>query len=125
MKNIFVVCFVLLMGLSAHASGKISFQPTYDSAGKIAYPVVGLSIYEKITNKTFANLWLGAGDIVDCETCVPKSSDGRVLWITSRNQLDYYIKHPWVISPGFQLIKVTSDDQINYRLFVKATMQVW
>jgi hypothetical protein len=125
MIRLFVVCVFLLVGSFAQASGKISFQPTYDSAGKTGYPVFGFSVYEKLADKTFANLWFGAGDIVDCESCVPKSSDGRVLWITSRNQIDYYIKHPWVISPGFQLIKVTSDDKINYRLFVRATMQVW
>lgn len=95
MKKIIIAALICLGATPAFASGKITLQNNLYDEGKTYRPMVGLSVYEKLTKHVAVNSWLGYG-------IQPLEIKDDVNWLVGKLQADLKFGHKVTVSPGYQ-----------------------
>lgn len=122
MKTIFLL-LALLVGMNAGASGKLSYTQYYYDNSKEFQPMLGLSIYQKLSKKIAYNSWTGWG-----RPDLPEAKPG-MSWYTSKQGMDFYVGR-FTINPGFQFMYLDQDgmnqgEHWDNRVYVKVDYQLW
>lgn len=101
------------------AGGKLTVQQAYDHQGKTYIgPLLGFSVFQKITEKVAYNGWVGTGEPLF-------ESDVKPHWFTMKHAAEIYFGK-YMFSTGIQSVWDTNG--IKYRhdlVFVKASYQLW
>lgn len=105
------------MSASCYASGKLSVQGNFYDDGQQVRPMVGLSVYEKISKRLAFNGWAGYGNQF-------LETRNDVDWLVAKAQLDMNMKR-LTVSPGVQY-KVLLDDNFRDVIpYLRADFQLW
>ena len=100
MKHLFLALAVIFTATFAHASVKLTVQPTYSYTDhKQVEPLLGLAVYQKMGMAAY-NGWIGTGKSWFEGSDVAPSSDAR--WYSMKHSAEFYFKR-LTVAPGFQV----------------------
>ena len=114
----YVMFTLLLIGATAHATGKVSVQGAYYPNSDKFAPMFGLAIYEKMTGPVAYNGWTGMGE-------QPFELSPDVKWFSSRHDLDICLAKNLITSAGIRLSYVHPFSTWMHDLHVKVSYQLW
>lgn len=110
MKYAAYLC-TLLISLSAFASGTLSLEPSYDPVRDRTHFALGLSVWQKLTDKIDYSSWTGFGDSYD-------SGSQYHSWYVSKHQADFNLSKAFTFSPGVRVnLLDDQEDEFKKRLF--------
>lgn len=101
MRILFTV-LALALSVTAHASGRASFQLSEYSNKPNIYPLLGLAVDEKLVGPLHINGWGGIGSR-------PVRDDVK-NWTSAKLGLDFYIKRVVIGFGGFVNSTLSDDD---------------
>lgn len=126
MKKITLVSIALLFTTSiANASGRLSLQVNDYSGKRVSYPMIGLSIDERIIENLYVNGWVGAGQ--------RPTADESKTWQSGKLGLEMRFDKVNVGAGVFANTgggsiteaAASAEDYLESGAYVKASMKLW
>ena len=111
-----------LFCLNAHATGKLSIEPSYDPENDESHVTFGLAIYEKLDKDIYYSSWTGFGDSFDLDSNYKD-------WYVTKHQLDFKLTDGVTFAPGGRVNLKAKDGQekqvVFGEVFTKISLTLW
>lgn len=112
-----IFSILILISCQAFASGKITLQNNFFNEGKVYRPMVGLQVYQRLSDKVAINTWAGYG-------IQPLEIKDDVKWLVAKAQLDFQIKKV-TLAAGLQYKHLVGEGITDHIPFIKLDYQLW